>query len=80
MEVRNVHIEMFTLSNVFFCLSFTGYKAGACSHADGVILALKLLLAPIPITSLLVGLVFFYLYPINEARRKQIQQDLGHAR
>ncbi|XP_051759954.1 sodium-dependent lysophosphatidylcholine symporter 1-B-like isoform X2 [Ctenopharyngodon idella] len=61
-------------------LHFTGYKAGACSHADGVILALKLLLAPIPITSLLVGLVFFYLYPINEARRKQIQQDLGHAR
>ncbi|KAK9970221.1 hypothetical protein ABG768_026180 [Culter alburnus] len=61
-------------------LHFTGYKAGACSHADGVILALKLLLAPIPITSLLVGLVFFYLYPINEACQKQIQQNLGHTR
>ncbi|RXN12652.1 sodium-dependent lysophosphatidylcholine symporter 1-like protein [Labeo rohita] len=61
-------------------LHFTGYKAGACSHADGVVLALKLLLAPIPITFLLVGLVFFYLYPINEARRKKIQQDLENTR
>ncbi|KAL1269290.1 hypothetical protein QQF64_031579 [Cirrhinus molitorella] len=61
-------------------LHFTGYKAGACSHADGVVLALKLLLAPIPIAFLLVGLVFFYLYPINEARRKQIQQGLGNTR
>ncbi|XP_073675295.1 sodium-dependent lysophosphatidylcholine symporter 1-B-like [Garra rufa] len=61
-------------------LHYTGYKAGACSHADGVILALKLLLAPIPIAFLLVSLVFFYLYPINEARQKQIQQDLGNSR
>ncbi|XP_067269183.1 sodium-dependent lysophosphatidylcholine symporter 1-B-like [Pseudorasbora parva] len=61
-------------------LHFTGYKAGTCGRVDGVILALKLLVAPIPITFLLVGLVFFYLYPINEARQKQIQQDLGHTR
>uniref|UniRef100_A0A671SJP4 Zgc:171501 n=1 Tax=Sinocyclocheilus anshuiensis TaxID=1608454 RepID=A0A671SJP4_9TELE len=61
-------------------LHFTGYKAGACSHADGVVLALKLLLAPIPIGFLLVGLVLFYLYPINDVRRKQIQQDLGNTR
>uniref|UniRef100_A0A673NC32 Zgc:171501 n=1 Tax=Sinocyclocheilus rhinocerous TaxID=307959 RepID=A0A673NC32_9TELE len=61
-------------------LHFTGYKAGACSHADGVVLALKLPLAPIPIGFLLVGLVLFYLYPINEVRRKQIQQDLGNTR
>uniref|UniRef100_A0A673HFE6 Zgc:171501 n=1 Tax=Sinocyclocheilus rhinocerous TaxID=307959 RepID=A0A673HFE6_9TELE len=51
-------------------LHFTGYKAGA----------LNLLWAPIPIAFLLVGLVFFYLYPINEAHRKQIQQDLRNTR
>uniref|UniRef100_A0A672JWE7 Zgc:171501 n=1 Tax=Sinocyclocheilus grahami TaxID=75366 RepID=A0A672JWE7_SINGR len=60
--------------------SFTGYKAGACSHADEVVLALNLLWAPIPIAFLLVGLVFFYLYPINIAHQKQIQQDLGNTR
>ncbi|XP_056319063.1 sodium-dependent lysophosphatidylcholine symporter 1-B-like [Danio aesculapii] len=61
-------------------LHFTGYKAGACSQPDEVILALKLLLAPIPVTFLLVGLLFFSLYPINEARQKQIQQHLRHLR
>uniref|UniRef100_A0A8C2EJD9 Zgc:171501 n=1 Tax=Cyprinus carpio TaxID=7962 RepID=A0A8C2EJD9_CYPCA len=61
-------------------LHFTGYKAGACSHVDEVVLALKLLWAPIPVAFLLVGLVFFYLYPINKSHRKQIQQDLGNTR
>ncbi|KAM9475487.1 sodium-dependent lysophosphatidylcholine symporter 1-B-like [Clarias gariepinus] len=55
-------------------LHLTGYKTGACSHSGGVVLALRLLLAPIPIILLLVGLVFFYLYPINEMQRQQIQQ------
>uniref|UniRef100_A0A8C1AJ13 Major facilitator superfamily domain containing 2a-like 2 n=1 Tax=Cyprinus carpio carpio TaxID=630221 RepID=A0A8C1AJ13_CYPCA len=32
------------------------------------------------IAFLLVGLVFFYLYPINKSHRKQIQQDLGNTR
>uniref|UniRef100_A0A8C1IMN1 Zgc:171501 n=1 Tax=Cyprinus carpio TaxID=7962 RepID=A0A8C1IMN1_CYPCA len=61
-------------------LHFTGYKAGACSHVDEIVLALKLLWAPIPVAFLLVGLVFFYLYPINKSHRKQIQQDLGNTR
>lgn len=58
-----------------FGYSYTGYKAGACSHANGLVLALKLLLAPIPIMQLLVALVGFYLYPINERPRKHIQQN-----
>ncbi|XP_058246112.1 sodium-dependent lysophosphatidylcholine symporter 1-B-like isoform X2 [Hemibagrus wyckioides] len=56
-------------------LHLTGYKTGACSHSGGVILALRLLLAPIPIVLLLVGLVFFYLYPINEMQRVSLQKD-----
>ncbi|KAF4070513.1 hypothetical protein AMELA_G00286290 [Ameiurus melas] len=61
-------------------LHLTGYKTGACSHSGGVVLALRLLLAPIPIILLLVGLVFFYLYPINEMQRQQIQQDQEQTR
>ncbi|KAK3566066.1 hypothetical protein QTP86_025235 [Hemibagrus guttatus] len=56
-------------------LHLTGYKTGACSHSGGVILALRLLLAPIPIVLLLVGLVFFYLYPINEMQRLSLRKD-----
>ncbi|XP_030641050.1 sodium-dependent lysophosphatidylcholine symporter 1-B-like [Chanos chanos] len=60
-------------------LYFTGYKAGACSHGDGVATALRVLLAPVPIFLLLVGLCFFYLYPINEAHRQQLRKDLEQA-
>uniref|UniRef100_A0A8C8CVG7 Uncharacterized protein n=1 Tax=Oncorhynchus tshawytscha TaxID=74940 RepID=A0A8C8CVG7_ONCTS len=47
-------------------LHFVGYRAGACSHSEDVVTALIVLFAPVPITLLLVGLVFFHLYPINE--------------
>ncbi|XP_076132419.1 sodium-dependent lysophosphatidylcholine symporter 1-B-like [Alosa pseudoharengus] len=51
-------------------LHFAGYKAGACSHGDGVITALRVLFAPVPIGLLVLGLVFFYLYPINETHQR----------
>ncbi|XP_023847660.1 sodium-dependent lysophosphatidylcholine symporter 1-like [Salvelinus sp. IW2-2015] len=58
-------------------LHFVGYRAGACSHSEEVVTALIVLFAPVPITLLLVGLVFFHLYPINEDRRLQLQRELG---
>ncbi|XP_072537171.1 sodium-dependent lysophosphatidylcholine symporter 1-B-like [Salminus brasiliensis] len=61
-------------------LHLTGYKTGACSPSEGVVTALRLLLAPIPIVLLLLGLVFFYLYPIDETPHQQIQQDLKDIR
>uniref|UniRef100_A0A4W4E0F6 Major facilitator superfamily (MFS) profile domain-containing protein n=1 Tax=Electrophorus electricus TaxID=8005 RepID=A0A4W4E0F6_ELEEL len=61
-------------------LHLTGYKIGACGHSEGVVLALHMLLALIPIVLLLVGLIFFYLYPIDETRRQQIQQELRQTR
>ncbi|XP_017551940.1 sodium-dependent lysophosphatidylcholine symporter 1 [Pygocentrus nattereri] len=61
-------------------LHLTGYKTGACIPGEGVVTALRLLLAPVPIVLLLVGLIFFYLYPINETRRQQIQHDLERIR
>ncbi|XP_062398038.1 sodium-dependent lysophosphatidylcholine symporter 1-like [Sardina pilchardus] len=51
-------------------LHFAGYKAGACKHGDGVITALRVLFAPVPIGLLVLGLVFFYLCPINETHQR----------
>ena len=64
---------------MYACLhcSFVGYCAGACSHSEDVVTALIVLFAPVPITLLLVGLVFFHLYPINKDRLLQLQRELG---
>ncbi|TSL97339.1 Sodium-dependent lysophosphatidylcholine symporter 1-A [Bagarius yarrelli] len=64
-----------SVATLFLLPCLTGYKTGECTHSGGVILALRLLLAPIPIILLLVGLVFFCLYPINERKRLKIQQN-----
>ncbi|XP_038577745.1 sodium-dependent lysophosphatidylcholine symporter 1 [Micropterus salmoides] len=47
-------------------LQFVGYRAGACNHGDGVVTALIVLFSPVPIALLLIGMVFFRSYPINE--------------
>nr|XP_057906973.1 sodium-dependent lysophosphatidylcholine symporter 1-B-like isoform X3 [Doryrhamphus excisus] len=47
-------------------LQFVGYRAGACHHGDGVVTALTVLFSPVPIVLLLIGMTFFYTYPINE--------------
>uniref|UniRef100_A0A3P8U0U7 Uncharacterized protein n=1 Tax=Amphiprion percula TaxID=161767 RepID=A0A3P8U0U7_AMPPE len=52
-------------------LQFVGYKAGACNHGDGVVVALTVLFSPVPITLLLIGMLFFHSYPINERQRLQ---------
>lgn len=44
-----------------------------------MITALRVLFAPVPVVLLLIGLVLFYFYPINEERRSQIQQELQKA-
>uniref|UniRef100_A0A668AMB5 Major facilitator superfamily domain containing 2a-like 2 n=1 Tax=Myripristis murdjan TaxID=586833 RepID=A0A668AMB5_9TELE len=53
-------------------LHFVGYRAGACSHGDGVVTALIVLFSPVPIALLLVGMFFFRSYPINEKQRSQV--------
>ncbi|XP_072223815.1 sodium-dependent lysophosphatidylcholine symporter 1-B-like [Leuresthes tenuis] len=57
-------------------LQIVGYKAGACNHGDGVATALIVLFSPAPITLLLIGMVFFYTYPVNERRCLQLQEQL----
>ncbi|XP_076022910.1 sodium-dependent lysophosphatidylcholine symporter 1-B-like [Genypterus blacodes] len=53
-------------------LHFAGYSAGACSHGDGVVTALVVLFSPIPIALLLVGMIFFRYYPINERQQGHV--------
>ncbi|XP_066528720.1 sodium-dependent lysophosphatidylcholine symporter 1-like isoform X2 [Hoplias malabaricus] len=57
-------------------LHFAGYQPGACRHNSSVIITLQVLFAPVPIILLLIGLVLFYFYPINEQRRQHIQTQL----
>ncbi|XP_021330193.2 sodium-dependent lysophosphatidylcholine symporter 1 [Danio rerio] len=60
-------------------LHFVGYKPGACKHNEKVIYALRILFAPVPICLILIGMVLFYFYPINEERRRKIQEALSKA-
>ncbi|XP_032054451.1 sodium-dependent lysophosphatidylcholine symporter 1-like [Aythya fuligula] len=57
-------------------LHFAGYRAGDCTYNPSVTLALKLLMAPVPITLLLIAITLFCLHPINEERRKQMRMEL----
>ncbi|XP_073731171.1 sodium-dependent lysophosphatidylcholine symporter 1-like isoform X3 [Misgurnus anguillicaudatus] len=60
-------------------LHFAGYQPGACKHNSAVIYSLRMLFAPVPICLLLLSLVVFYFYPINEERRQEIQMALKKA-
>ncbi|KAF0035662.1 hypothetical protein F2P81_010974 [Scophthalmus maximus] len=52
-------------------LQLVGYRAGACHHGDGVVTALVVLFAPVPVALLLVAMVFFCSYPIDERRLRE---------
>uniref|UniRef100_A0A3P8WXF6 Major facilitator superfamily domain containing 2a-like 2 n=1 Tax=Cynoglossus semilaevis TaxID=244447 RepID=A0A3P8WXF6_CYNSE len=52
-------------------LQFVGYRAGACSHGDGVVTTLIVLFSGVPVALLLVAMLFFYFYPINERQRQE---------
>ncbi|XP_069035564.1 sodium-dependent lysophosphatidylcholine symporter 1 isoform X1 [Lepisosteus oculatus] len=60
-------------------LHFAGYRPGACRHNPAVITTLKVLFAPAPIGLLLVGMLIFYFYPIDERRRREIKIELERA-
>lgn len=55
---------------------FVGYRAGACTHGEGVVTALIVLFSPVPIALLLMGMIFFHFYPIDERRSLQLQEQL----
>nr|XP_042698554.1 sodium-dependent lysophosphatidylcholine symporter 1-B-like isoform X3 [Chrysemys picta bellii] len=62
-------------------LHFAGYRASDCTHNPSVILTLQILMAPVPITLLLIAMAIFCFYPIDEERRKQMRVEMeatGH--
>ncbi|XP_025897774.1 sodium-dependent lysophosphatidylcholine symporter 1-A-like [Nothoprocta perdicaria] len=62
-------------------LHFAGYRAGDCTHKPSVVLALRLLMAPVPIGLLLLAVIIFCTYPIDEERRKEMRREMeaiGH--
>uniref|UniRef100_A0A8C6Z9S7 Uncharacterized protein n=1 Tax=Nothoprocta perdicaria TaxID=30464 RepID=A0A8C6Z9S7_NOTPE len=57
-------------------LHFAGYRAGDCTHKPSVVLALRLLMAPVPIGLLLLAVIIFCTYPIDEERRKEMRREM----
>ncbi|KAJ6655877.1 hypothetical protein lerEdw1_004647 [Lerista edwardsae] len=63
-------------------LHFAGYRATDCTHNPKVILTLRILMGPLPITLLLLSIAVFCSYPIDEERRKHIRlemEDFGYS-
>ncbi|XP_039353764.1 sodium-dependent lysophosphatidylcholine symporter 1-like isoform X3 [Mauremys reevesii] len=58
---------------------FAGYRASDCTHNPSVILTLQILMAPVPITLLLIAMAIFCFYPIDEERRKQMRVEMEAA-
>ncbi|XP_033736567.1 sodium-dependent lysophosphatidylcholine symporter 1-like [Pecten maximus] len=54
-------------------LAIGGYQTGECRQPESVGLALRLLIVPGPVIFCLAALIFLWMYPINEDRRKQIR-------
>ncbi|XP_030389003.1 sodium-dependent lysophosphatidylcholine symporter 1-like isoform X6 [Gopherus evgoodei] len=58
---------------------FAGYRASDCTHNPSVILTLQILMAPVPITLLLIAMAILRFYPIDEERRKQMRVEMEAA-
>ncbi|KAM6194477.1 sodium-dependent lysophosphatidylcholine symporter 1-like [Sarcoramphus papa] len=71
-----VGISTLSLQKTVLLFSFAGYRAGDCTYNPSVILALQLLMAPVPISLLLIAIIIFCLHPINEERRKQMRTEM----
>ncbi|XP_051835444.1 sodium-dependent lysophosphatidylcholine symporter 1-like isoform X3 [Antechinus flavipes] len=62
------------------CLHFAGYHPGTCKPNPMVILVLRVLMAPVPITLLIIGLTIFCFYPIDKKKKKEIQAKMEAAK
>ncbi|CAL1574958.1 unnamed protein product [Knipowitschia caucasica] len=57
-------------------LKFAGYVTGGCSQPGSVSLTLKMLVCPVPLALIVLGLLIFKSYPIDEETRKCNQKQL----
>ncbi|XP_076841874.1 sodium-dependent lysophosphatidylcholine symporter 1-B-like isoform X2 [Brachyhypopomus gauderio] len=58
------------------CLHFAGYVTRGCTQPDSVHFTLKMLVSAAPVTFIILGLLIFKTYPINEQRRQQNCEQL----
>lgn len=56
--------------------SFAGYQTRGCSQPARVRFTLKMLVTMAPIVLILLGLLLFKLYPIDEEKRRQNKKAL----
>ncbi|XP_038653229.1 sodium-dependent lysophosphatidylcholine symporter 1-B isoform X1 [Scyliorhinus canicula] len=61
-------------------LDFAGYQTRGCTQPDAVHLTLKMLVAPSPIFLIILGLIIFKLYPIDEDIRMKNRKALEDLR
>ncbi|XP_064156794.1 sodium-dependent lysophosphatidylcholine symporter 1-B-like [Anguilla rostrata] len=62
-------------------LDFAGYVTRGCSQPEAVDLTLRMLVSPVPIALIVIGLLIFRTYPIDEAARqgnRKLLQELRH--
>ncbi|XP_043946372.1 sodium-dependent lysophosphatidylcholine symporter 1-like [Protopterus annectens] len=86
MNIESMFFSFYVLFNKFcgglsqglsaLSLHFAGYKPGACIQNPAVPITLTVLVCVLPIAFLLIGLLIFYTYPINEERRRQLKLQL----
>lgn len=60
--------------------SFAGYQTRGCSQPSEVNVTLKLLVSAVPVGLILLGLLLFKLYPIDEDKRKENKKALQDLR
>ncbi|XP_031442085.1 sodium-dependent lysophosphatidylcholine symporter 1-B isoform X2 [Clupea harengus] len=61
-------------------LDFAGYIPNGCTQPEAVNLTLKILVSAAPIALIIIGLVIFVFYPINEETRQRNRKMLQHQR
>nr|XP_028594740.1 sodium-dependent lysophosphatidylcholine symporter 1 isoform X1 [Podarcis muralis] len=61
-------------------LDFAGYKTRGCSQPEEVNLTLKILVSAAPVALIILGLLLFKLYPIDEERRRKNKKALQDLR
>lgn len=63
-----------------FVHSFAGYQTRGCSQPNEVNFTLKMLVSAVPVGLILLGLLLFKLYPIDEEKRRENKKALQDLR
>lgn len=64
----------------FLAFSVAGYKTRGCSQPEAVHFTLKILVSAAPVALIILGLLLFKLYPIDEEKRRKNKKALQELR